>query len=328
MVETPNILIIRLTAIGDVILTLPAVSQLRQNFPTAKISFLTTQENVSLLRGFAEVNETIAIDRATLRSRNLFRIGAELFRLMRRLHSGNFSLAVDLQGNGESAWITRLTGASQRWGAVHQLPRGWVFTRTIERNSERHAADMHLELLRHCGLKIGTLRNEFALPSEALAEAQSFLAAHNISPVKPLMVVQPFTSSPHKNWPLENYLALAHHWQARGWQILFSGGPGDRGALDPAETAGFTISAGVPLLVSGGLMQIAGLIVGGDTGMLHLAVALQKRVVMLMNHNRPGRPHPFLHPEWSLLPPIDRKITSIQLDAVIAACEDAVVKKA
>ncbi len=45
------------------------------------------------------------------------------FRLLRRLRAGKFSLAVDLQGNGESAWLTRLTGAPARWGVVHKPRR-------------------------------------------------------------------------------------------------------------------------------------------------------------------------------------------------------------
>ncbi|HEY5345071.1 MAG TPA: glycosyltransferase family 9 protein, partial [Verrucomicrobiae bacterium] len=108
--ETPTrILVIRLTAIGDVVLTLPAVSGLRQNFPAAKITFLTTKENAALLQCFRDVDETITLDRAAFRSRNPWRIAKEFFRLLRQLRAGKFSLAVDLQGNGESAWLTRFT---------------------------------------------------------------------------------------------------------------------------------------------------------------------------------------------------------------------------
>ena len=65
-----NILLIRLKAIGDVILTLPAVQAVRDNYPAAKITFFTSKENAGLLRGFREVNEVIALDRAALRSGN------------------------------------------------------------------------------------------------------------------------------------------------------------------------------------------------------------------------------------------------------------------
>ena len=70
-------------------------------------------------------------------------------------------------------------------------------------------------------------------------------------------------------------------------------------------------------------MQLSTLVVGGDTGALHLAVAQGKRVVMLMNTNRPGRPHPFRHAEWSLAPGVERSIASINLGSVIAASEAA-----
>ncbi len=318
-----TILLIRLTAIGDVVLTLPAVSVLRTNFPSAKISFLTTRENSELLRGFSEVDETIALDRSALRGKNPFRIGGELLRLVRRVRAGNFSLAVDLQGNGESAWLARITGAPERWGVVHKVGRRWAYTQSADRNRELHAAEMQLELLRRCGLKTEAVRNKFVLPADALVAAREFLAAQRFLAEKPLLFVQPFTSSPHKNWPLENYLALARHWQALGWHIVFGGGPADRVALEPARDAGFAVSAGVPLLVTGGLMHLSQLIVGGDTGVLHLAVAQGQRVVMLMNHGRAGRPHPFRHEEWSLLPPEDRNIATITLATVITACEAA-----
>ena len=325
--ENPaRILVIRLTAIGDVVLTLPAVSVLRQNFPAAKITFLTTKENAALLQGFRDVDETITLDRAAFRSRNPWRIAKEFFHLLRHLRAGKFSLAVDLQGNGESAWLTRLTGAPRRWGVVHKPGRRHAFTQSVDRRRGIHAAEMHLGLLQHCGLKTDSVRNEFFLPADSLDAARNFFVAHKLVPEKPTLFLQPFTSSAAKNWPLENYLALARHWQARGWQIVFGGGPADAAALEPARALGFVVSAGVPLLVTGGLMQLSTLIVGGDTGALHLAVAQGKRVVMLMNTNRPGRPHPFRRAEWTLAPVIERKIANVGVGAVIAACEAALDK--
>ncbi|HZI32973.1 MAG TPA: glycosyltransferase family 9 protein, partial [Candidatus Binatia bacterium] len=168
MAPNPNILVIRLKSIGDVVLTLPALSVLRDNFPTAKISFLTSAENAPLLRGFRDVDEAISLDRAALRGGNPLRMAGEFFGLLRRLRTGKFSLAVDLQGNGESAWLTRITGAPQRWGAVHKPARRRAFTQSISHQPQLHAAESHLELLRHGGLKISAVRNEFMLPADAL----------------------------------------------------------------------------------------------------------------------------------------------------------------
>jgi ADP-heptose:LPS heptosyltransferase len=296
---------------------------LRQNFPAAKITFLTTKENVPLLQGFRDVGAAIIIDRQRFRSRNPLRVAVEFSRLLWQLRTSKFSLAVDLQGNGESAWLTRMTGAKQRWGIVHKSGRGWAYTQSLQRDENRHASERQLALLANGGLKIEGAKNDFVLSPEASTAAHEFFAKHQLTTDKPTLFIQPLTSSLKKNWPLENYLSLAKHWQAKDWQVLFGGGPGDVATLEPARAAGFTVCAGVPLLVTGALMQFSRLIVGGDTGALHLAVAEGKRVVMLMKDDWPGRPHPFRHPEWSLLPPVNRKIATITLEQVIAACEAA-----
>jgi len=315
-----NILIIRLKAIGDVVQTLPAVHAVRENFSAAKITFLTSKENTSLLNGFLEVDEVIGLDRAALRSGNPIRILREFFALLRRLRAGKFSLVVDLQGYGETAWLTWFTGAPQRWRGIYGAGRSWAYTQHIKHGPEAHGALWHLRLLEQCGLKMGNVRNVFTLPEPAVNEARTWFASHQLDSTKPTIYFQPFTSSPDKNWPLENYLTVARHWREQGMQIILGGGPADRAALEPAKNEGFAVSAGVPLLVTGGLMQLSTLVFGGDTGALHLAVAQGKRVLMLMQEVTPGSPIPFQHPDWVLAPASGgiAKISVTEVNAAVA----------
>ena len=318
-----HILLIRLKSIGDVVLTLPAVNAMRDNFPSAKITFLTSKENAPLLRGFSEVNEVISLDRAALRSGNPFRVLPELFGLLRRLRAGKYSLAVDFQGFGETAWLTRLTGAPQRWGSVYGRGRQWAYTLGVVRDNTLHHADRSLAILRAGGLAAQNLRNTFNLPPQAQAAAQDFFQANQLNQTRPTLFIQPFTSSPQKNWPLENYLAVARHWRAQGWQVIFGGGPGDRARLEPVLTEQFITSAGVPLLVTGGLMQHSTLVLGCDTGALHLAVALGRRVVMIMDSAAQGKAFPVRHPEWAVVPAAGESVADIKPADVIDACERA-----
>ena len=62
------------------------------------------------------------------------------------------------------------------------------------------------------------------------------------------------------------------------------------------------MATGLPLLVSAGLVQLSALMLGGDTGLGHLAVAQGRRVMMLMMHNNPGACVPFRHPDWAVAP--------------------------
>lgn len=321
-----NILLIRLKSMGDVLFTLPAVHLLREAFPRARITFLVSVENAPLLEGFRDVDETIVLDRARLRGGNPVRIGAEMLGLLRRVRPGKFSLVVDFQGYGETAWLARLSRARERWACVHKTLRRWAYTHSLLWNKCVHPIDCYLSLLHQCGIGPRAVRNEFVLPDKALKEARGFFAAHGLAPDRPTLFVQPFTSTARKSWPLDRYFALARHWRARGRQVLIGGGPSDRAALQPARHAGFPVSAGVPLLVSAGLAKLCALTVGGDTGLLHLAAAMGKRVAVIIRASAPGNKYPYPHPDWAITPAMGMDVAAVSVETVIAACERALVE--
>jgi len=317
--ETENILLIRLKSIGDIVFTLPAVHVVRENFPNARITFLVSKEYTPLMEGFREVNQVISLDRALFRRGNPKATVLETVSLLRRLRREKFSLALDFQGYGETALLTWWTGARRRWSSVYQPARGWAYTQSVRRDPHLHPVDWHLSLLQQCGLRTEPFRNEFILPAAALDEARRLFVAQGLDPARTVLFIQPFTSAPKKDWPLENYLALARHWQERGVQVLFSGGPAEHAALEPVRQAGFPVFSGASLLVAGGLIQLSTLIVGGDTGLLHLAVALGKRVLMLIKRGGPGATIPYQHADWIVEPPAGLLLKQIELEPVLQA---------
>jgi ADP-heptose:LPS heptosyltransferase len=326
MEPEPNILLMRLKSMGDVLFTLPAVHLLRESFPRARITFLVSAENAPLLEGFRDIDEAIPLNRARYRSGNPLHIWRETFTLFRRLRRGKFSLAVDFQGYGETAWLSRLSGAPQRWASVHTTPRRWAYTRSLRCNYRIHPIEWYLSLLHQCGLRPGTVRNEFVLPDKALNEARSFFVAHQLGLDGTTLFIQPFTSTPAKDWPLDRYCAVARHWRERGRQVLFGGGPSESAALEPARQGGFPVSAGVPLLVSAGLAKLCALTLGGDTGLLHLAAAMGNRVAVIIPSTAPGNKYPCQHPEWAVTPSVGVEISTISTETVIEACESGLAE--
>jgi ADP-heptose:LPS heptosyltransferase len=314
-----NILLIRLKSIGDILLTLPAIHAVRENFPDAKLHFLVSKENAQLLRGFADVDEIISLDRATFRSTHPISFCSNAFKLVRDLRQRKFSRVIDFQGYGETAWLSWLSGAPECWGSVYKKKRAWAYTCGVPRNQKIHPADWNLSLLQQCGLKIGNIRNQFILPTESLAEAKQFFENNNLDESKPTLYLQPFTSNPKKNWPLEKYLALADFWRERKVQIIFSGGPGDKAQLELARTKKSVVAAGVPRMTDAGLIKLSTLIIGGDTGFLHLAVAMEKRALMLIKRKGPGAPVPFQHPDWIAEPSIGLAVKDIEFEKVLTA---------
>ena len=323
MAVRENILLIRLKSIGDILFTLPATQVVRDNFPDARIHFLVSKEYAEVVRGFPQVDEIIPFDRAVFRSKNPASICEKTLRLLLRLRQRRFSCAIDFQGYGETEMLAWWSGAPERWGQVYRPSRGWAYTQSLPRQRAIHPVEQNLALLRRCGLCVKKIHNQYSLPAEAAVEARRFFKANNLEIGRPTLFLQPFTSSPHKNWPLENYLALARHYQSQGVQIIFGGSPSESRALEPARSANFCVAAGTSLAVSAGLMNFSTLIVGGDTGLLHLATAMGRRTLMLMRCNLPGSSHPFQRANWAMLPPVEKPVSEIQPHAVIEACSEA-----
>jgi len=318
-----GILLIRLKSMGDIVFTLPSLHALRAANPQARISFLVSREYAPLLQGFADVNSVIELNREQFRGLNPLRTIAATLSLVGRLRTARFNLTVDLQGYGETALLSWLTRAPARWGTVYRPGRSWAYTHPVAERADVHPAQAHLLLLRSQGVATETIRNEFVVPEHARVQAGEFLSQNGLRGDQQTLFIQPFTSSPQKNWPLDRYLELGRRWRDREWQVVFGGGPADRAALEPARQGGFAVAAGVPLLVSAGLAHASTLVLGADTGLVHLAVAMGKRVVMVMRSHFSGSTHPFQHQDWAISPPNKETVSSIGLEVVEEHCAHA-----
>lgn len=319
-----RLLLIRLGGFGDVIFTLPAVHLLRSVYPKAYTSFLVYHEFASLLEGFPGVDRVLTLDRARFRSFNPFKICSHAGSLLGSLAGGRFDLTVDFQGFGETAFFSWSTLAPQRWGSVYRPGRQWAYTRGVQRDPQLHPIEYHLDLLRQAGgLQTAVIRNEFIPPEKDVRQAREFFAGNKLDTGRPTLFIQPFTSTEPKTWPLERYLALAQLWRGCGLQILFGGGPGDRTRLEPARSAGFAVAAGASPLLSAALVRLSTLVLGGDTGLLHLAVAMGKRVIMIIRSVQPGACIPFGHRDWTIVPPPGLHVSAVTFEEVNQACQQA-----
>jgi ADP-heptose:LPS heptosyltransferase len=317
----------RLGGFGDVAFTLPAVNLLRTVYPDARFTYLVYHEFASLLGGFRAVDDVITLDRKRFRQLNPMSVIPAGFGLLRKVLGKRFDLVVDFQGFGETGLLSWLSRAPQRWGSVYRRGRGWAYTRPVWRDSTLHAIDYHLQVLREGGgLKTERICNQFEPPAPILEEARQLFCTHKLQPGLPTLFIQPFTSSPHKNWPLERFLDIAQHWRERGVQILFGGGAADNMALGPARQAGFVVVAGSPILLSASLVQLSTVVLGGNTGLLHLAMAMDKRVRMIMHTARAENCFPYGHPEWAIIPPSGSPLSAITFDAVNQACAQALAE--
>src|SRR4051794_860597 len=190
MQEIKNILFIKFKSMGDVVFTLPALRLIRDNFPTARITYLTSAENESIVAGFTEVDEVLALDRKIYKQGNVLAMGATTLDFFRRLRRGHFSLAIDFQCYAETATMAWLTHAQQRWGyQIGGRLRRFAYTHSLPRPENLHPVDGNLKLLTHFGLKPAPIRNQLHLSAQGRGEAGQFLAQHNLKPDVPTVFI-------------------------------------------------------------------------------------------------------------------------------------------
>ncbi len=320
---TPKrILVIRWKCIGDVLFTLPATEMLRENYPDAEITYFVSRENRFLMEGFEAVDQVWTLDRNALRGRGFARELLSLAGLVLRLRRTRFSLVVDFQGYGETAWLTRWSGAPVRLGFTHRASRRPAYTRSFDLAHHRHTAELYTSGLAETGLRLPAAANRFRLDQRHDADARRYLADHRIPSGQALVYLQPFGSDAARCWPLDRYLTLAQLLRERGATVLFGAGPDERKKLAGAAAAGFHVIDGLPRMTDIGLLGMADLVVGGETGFLHLAAALGRRTIM---PGTSGSVWPYGHPDWRITSPDDR-LTGIPVERIWREAEIALAE--
>jgi heptosyltransferase-1 len=296
-----RILIVKLSAIGDIIHTLPAVAALRRTYPEAWLAWMVERAGASLLRGNPDLDELITVDTHAWRA-NWWMGLRHAWYVTRHLRRASFDLCIDFQGLLKSALFTYLSGAPRRLGFPRQMcrePLSVVFTNLhgpiVDPNS--HVVDQLVELLQPVG--VATTERRFTIP---LTEADEHFAERvwrelGLRSDVPVVVLYPGAAWETKRWGELNFArlndALIRRFQVR---TLLTWGPGEEPLIQRVVRATAYTPAIAPATT---LLQLAALIargkafVGGDTGPLHLAAAVGTPTVALFGPSNPRRNGPY-----------------------------------
>lgn len=281
---TVKILLIRLSAFGDILHTLPAAASLRRTVPGAQLTWLVDPKWAMLLAGNPDVDEVLQFNRREPES---------LGRIWRELRERRFDRIVDAQGLLKSAALARMArlergpGAGRYgfgFGTAREGLAAAVYSHRL-RPLSAHVVDRNLELAEMAGAQARVVA--FPLP-EGRAEGGAL-------PEGPYVLCAPFAGWGAKQWPLERYSELARGLASEGLRLVANVAPGDLGRL---AAMGRPEEGGVWAHTSGleGLIQAtrrARAVVGLDSGPLHLAAALGKPGVALFGPTDPARNGPY-----------------------------------
>ena len=288
-----RILIVRLSALGDLVHTLPMVSALRRAYPSAEIHWAVDERFVEMVDMVPVVDKTIKFHRTGIGSW----LGA--WRLLRRLRYYRYDIAVDAQGLLKSALIARLSGASRVVGfdelSLREPIAEWFYTEVVSVSNISHVVDKNLALTAHLGLH----GNDWDFPlgmvdSTALIQTRLNLGLESGTD---FALLNPGTAWGSKCWEPKRFGELAQClWERLHLRSVVTWGPGEEElAHEVVNTSKGAAVMAAPTGISDLVMHVraAAVVVAGDTGPLHLAAAVGAPVVGIYGPSDPGRNGPW-----------------------------------
>lgn len=321
----PRFVVVRLGSMGDIVHTFPAVAGLRKSFPSSEIVWLTHPRWVQLVASSGLASEIWPVD-----SRDL----SCVLQVIRRLRARKWDSAIDYQGLWKSALLPFFGGISKRIGFSSATIREYavpvLYTDTVHCKTT-HIADQNGELSLLAGAQCPVARAVLQVPEVDAARVRADLLKEGLSHY---VVLSPGGGWRSKCWPAERFGALCQKIRAElEIPCVINYGPGEEALAEQVRAASRKAK---PVCYDGelgplmALLSAAQCIVGGDTGPLHLAIALGTPAVALFGPTDPARNGPYPPGEIVLRSPraattygrsndTDSSLLDLSVDAVFAA---------
>ncbi|MBI5521926.1 MAG: lipopolysaccharide heptosyltransferase I [Desulfarculus sp.] len=292
-----KVLIVKLSALGDVVQSLPVAMAIRGQVPQAQVDWLVEAPSAGLLEGHPALSRVLVSPRRRPGGRSL----GQVRQWLKVLRAVEYDAVLDLQGLMKSAIFVGLGRGRRKIGfsGGKEPLAAWALTERLPAyDPQRHALERYLDLLGPLGLE-RPAPPRFGLEPQApaLAKAEALLAGRR--PGRQLVVLHPVAKWESKLWPVAHWARLARLLHQAGLDLVLSGSAADRGVTQAmAGQAGLAeglwdLAGAVSLKELAAVLSLADLTVATDTGVMHLAAALGRPVVALFGPTSPGRTGPY-----------------------------------
>ncbi len=271
----PDILAVRLSAIGDILLTTPLLRAIRTRHPGARIAVLTKQQYVPLLSDNPNVNEVFGME-----SQESLRRVAERIREVRYTH------LLDLHGNLRTLALRRL--APGRWSTFskRRIPRAaMIVTKRNFYGGESSMAERYFEAAAGLDVRPDGEPPEFSLAPEIEERIDARLRELGLGGGPALVALAPGAAHATKRWPALHWIELAKLLRDTGAELVVLGGPDD---AKLGQVIASTVGAGAASLAgalelqeTGAVINRSAALISGDTGVMHMATGVGTPVVAL-----------------------------------------------
>lgn len=304
-----RILIIRLSAIGDVIRVLPSLSLLRERLPNAKISWVVEQKACDILGGMKEIDEVILFPKESIlkKAKNpltFFRAVLEAAKFIKRLREKSFDVALDYHGILKSGIVSYFSGAPLRFG----FEKGFSKEMNHLFNNRRVSLPApKLSRITRNLLLTEELTSKGAVPeihietTEEDKRAVDIIEKESLSKKRPRIIVHPGTSpkTPYKRWGAYRFAEVSDILISRfSSEVIITYGPGEEKTAIKVREAmkheAVVLDRPLKLRELAELYRRSDIYIGGDTGPMHIASFVGTPVVAIFGPTDPVENEPYV----------------------------------
>ena len=272
---SPDILVVRFSSIGDVLLTTPLLRAIRTKWPGARVTVLTKRQYVSLVSDNPNVTEAFGIGpQQRIRS------------VAAQIKSVKYSHILDLQG-GLRTVALRLLAPGPWSGFSHRRMARALLIRFKHNTYQEHVpvAERYFEAATDLGVEPDNGPPEFFLNPLAQERAEAWLERARVGTKRAMVAIAPGAAHATKRWPIEHWVKLVRTIVNTGADVVAVGGPPDSaiGAEIAARGGSHVASAAGDLTLqeTGGILKRAAALITGDTGVMHMATGVGTPVVAM-----------------------------------------------
>jgi len=293
-----RVLVVRLRSIGDTVLATPSLYALRRFLPNARIDVLLEDWVAPLLDGFEDVNNVITVARKGTRARAI---------VARQIRADKYDVVYNLHGGTTATFLTRATGARHRVGYA-EYRYDWLHNHLapdpvkLWKRENLHSVEGQLGLFGWTGVPVSDLppTRLFVTPG-ANASVNERLRAAGIDESTPVALIHPAAAFDSKQWATENFARIAEYLAERGFVPVAIVAPHEASVALKFKQAS---SVAIPTFIDLALPEVtalaarAGLFVGNDSGIAHIAAAVRCPSVVIfgssnVTHWRPWSNAPY-----------------------------------
>lgn len=307
MADPKKILIVKMSAIGDVIHTLPALNAIREKFPEAHITWLVEQEAADIVLGHKALDRVIVSRRKTwikqLFSGKYHHALKQIRHFLQQLRDTHYDMIIDFQNLFKSGIMVMLARGSQKTGfdkGMEHSEHSHIFynKKIAPVSMEIHALKRGLMLLESLGIYCKKTAYHLPITKKDRLDIGALLKENDINRQKPIICINPQATWPTKLWDKKKFALLADRLNERyNAQILFTGGMPDRNEIfaiiSLMKTPGTNLAGLTSLKTLAALYEKADCLITTDTGPMHLAAAMGTKIVAIFGPTAPWRTGPY-----------------------------------